>query len=367
MDNIECPRPAYERLVESGLYERIFDKKELINSILLYRDLDVDREGERILEETKKELFDVNKLISPLNKIYEDIFLLKNCIYKEERIINPTEFNDVLIKHPSFLGYLVLGKDLLNFKEYDFPSRKSLEESIASFCIGEESLISDWRRFYCWRNGDFKNQVILNEHGDLYVSQTDISGEICDSQTLFGALQTFETMKRNPEIKAISEYQDWSNFLASVLKYAEAIGKEKIPEIVNWEKTLKEVGAVGTATECMFGGSGMDLTEFLMKRPVLKENENKYEYFPLAIGEIDDISYPFVTNKGDLIYLKESGEGRIFSECKRISSLKNLKLTKELTFNEEDLPHLLRSTYKFFARDKSRLPKIMNWFLNNKE
>ena len=82
---------------------------------------------------------------------------------------------------------------------------------------------------------------------------------------------------------------------------------------------------------------------------------------PLVIyasgGEL--IYYPYVCN-GNLVYLRESEKGDITFNSKVMEG----KYKKVAEFYPEDLPDLLRGTYKYFARDRGDMHTIMNMFLN---
>ena len=41
---------------------------------------------------------------------------------------------------------------------------------------------------------------------------------------------------------------------------------------------------------------------------------------------------------------------------------KDKKFCKVLEYSEKDLPHILTATYKYFARDRSKMHKIMKLF-----
>ena len=92
-------------------------------------------------------------------------------------------------------------------------------------------------------------------------------------------------------------------------------------------------------------------------------NEGKIiETFPLHIpGQRNH--YPYISKDGKLLYLIETEDGEIIMPVNEDSRLAKIKLSKYIEYDENDLPNLLRGTYKMFARDRRLLPKIMEKFV----
>jgi hypothetical protein len=315
-------------------------------------------DGEKIIEKAKKFYFNNKRGISDKSKFFEDIVKLERDI-DEKNYFSPMDFEKVLLEHPCFLGYIALGDDIFNYKKFNFSSLKSLSESITSFCIGERSFSDE----YIWRLNDFKNVIHQNMHGDLYASQYKVFGKSSLEENLFGEEEENLDISAKVLGSGVGAYQDWSQFLVASLKYAEYLGKEKMSEIVNWEDVLEKAGGgVGTATsEAEFGSGFSDYNlKFLLEHPVLEEGK-KIEQFPLSIHSFRDSSfYPYFSN-GKLFYLREDDDGGILMET--LSKVfGNKKFSKVLEYSENDLPHLLTGTYKYFARDRSIMYKIMNRF-----
>ena len=204
-------------------------------------------------------------------------------------------------------------------------------------------------------------------HGDLYAYQTNVFGKSRIENTLFGEIEVFETYKENESVRGISAYQDWSEFLLATLKYAQFLGKKEIPEIKNWKDFLESLGGGrGTATsEAMFGTNFSEWElEMLTETPVLNDKIEKLESFPLRVySGHDSVSYPYIS-ENKLFYLKENESGNISLE-KFSHIYKNKRFSKVLEYSEEDLIPLLSAIYKYFARDRSKMAKILNYF-NNK-
>ena len=369
--DIECPKPAYDRLIRSGVVERILEKptREAIDHILLYSNPYDEGPGELALEFAERGFPTINpfgKIDLDLTRMYRDILdFFQNFNEEGSCILN--RFEELLLEHPSFLAHVVLtGIDRETFLKFGFPTRRSLEEAITSFCLGEDHLIRRWGRDYCWRQGNFKNRISLNEHGDLYASQTDVSGEDRIEETLLGPIEIFDTFKkidRESKVGAINVYQDWSQFLTVTLKYAEAIGQARMPELVNWKEHLERFGGgVGTCTaEAEFGIGGSDIiVQDLKETPILTEGK-KPESLPLSIYSGRDSTFlPYIANR-NLTYLQEDKNGETIPELEG-TRLEDTRFSRRIEYVPEDLPHVLGATYKFFARDRSLLPKIMDMF-----
>jgi len=358
MFRFECPKPAYDRIIKSNLYNLILEKKELIRDIILYRQPFWSDFGKKVLEESKTYVYGWKNKISGQWIHYREMLEFDETFEKEDFVFEIAPF---LIRYPGFLASLVLGEEISNFEKLGFPSRKSLEESITSFCVGEKHVVGRKDRSYFWRNGNLKNEISSNEHGDFYASQTDVSGEdyVKKEKTIFGEgqIRVIGTVKESPKSNAIRAHQDWTMFLISILKYARHLEKERMPEIVNWKDVLKETGFIGTNTAEAYGGSRFE--RYLIERPILIQGES-LEMFPIFIGE-DFIPY---VKDNKLIYLMGEGNGEISLDFTG-RFFENSKFSKVNEYSPEDIPYMLRATYKLFARDRTLLPKIMEAFINS--
>lgn len=353
MFDVECLNPAYERLEKSGIKDIILREERKIKDILMYRDIIMDENSERILNEAKKFIFDWNNSISDKWKCFEDIVSLDFLLDSEGFVIDLKSF---FVEHPSFISYYLLGEEIFNYEKFGFPSRKSLEESIAGFCAGE---INFNNRSCVWRNKDLKNEISSNEHGDFYACQKNVFGKELNKNTLFGNVSDFEIIGEDVDRKSINAYQNWSRFLWSLLKYSEIIGKQDIAEIVNWEDVIEETGFIGTATaEAMFG-SGYNINRDSFKERCIISENSEIETFPFIVGN----SYFPYFQEGKLVFLEENDKGDIKLNTR--SRLDNLRFSKSVVFDDTDLPYALRATYKLYSRDRSELIQIMNYFNNN--
>ena len=297
---IECLNPAYDRIVNSGIVKKIADKREVVRDILLGIDLGV--EAYKIFEEVEKAYEKVVKgKISESEKLYESI--LEFQMKAQESMEGFGEKENLLIQHPSLLAFAVLGQDILRFQEFGFPSRKSLEESLTSFCLGERHEIYRNLDDYIWRNEKFKNIISNSHHGDLYFGQINISGRDAKILTLFGPEEEFDVFRKDSQRKNANAHHDcWGHFLGAALKYAEVIGKTGIPEIKNWEETMSQVGSKPTFTaEAEFGESGHEiLLADLMDREIIMEGKEMTSSPIYIIGE--RYHYPYVSKDGKLLF-----------------------------------------------------------------
>lgn len=359
-NQIECPKPAYDRLVQAGIDKRILAKQKYFGESFLY-DNPFTQEGEKILQWAKKALSKPNKTYAEI-QIGREVLKLEAELIKKENgwRIRTEELEELLMTYPTLFAKIVLQDDVEKFEQYGFSSRKSLEETIASFCVGEKETLRGWNDTnYIWRQGNSKNVISLNMHGDLYAGQADISGVEKTERTLFGEEVIFDTSKLT-EWNGISSHQEWSQFLIATLRYAQAIGKEKIPEIINWRQVLAEVGQVGTNTaEAIFGHGSMDQIPFLMEQQLLSEEDTRALLIRIWASNEHEF-LPCIKDK-ELLYLAQDQSGEIRLNH---SLLKDRKYAIRIIYKENDLPHILKATYRFFARDKSLLPKIMDAFLN---
>lgn len=367
MLDIECPTPAYERLRNSGLEQKIIKNKDGAYNLL------IGASGINIYEENHKKIFKkAEEVLSKDGKITERTELYRDILNFKILVENYDEFSEekeqVIIENPTFLAFLVLGEELLSYEKYGFLSRRKLEESVASYCIGEKIYLDlSNHGNYIWRNKDKKNVLSNAYHGDFHASQTDVSGEERVVSTLLGKETVFDTKKDCSGLTSRMNGHDgnWKNFLVTVLKYAEAMGKSKSYEIVNWMEVLEEVGYVGVfATEAEFGdGTNINDLRFLMEEPILAQGrEKEIDTFPLTIyGGSDNYFIPYIYQE-NLLFMAESQKGTIKLPFEKgVFAEKNY--LPIITYNNNDLPELLKGTYRLFARDRSNLTKIMHLFL----
>ncbi len=355
--NVVCPKPAYDRLAKAGLISLIEKQQEKIADLLLMGDF--SGEIGEIIEQAKHNLSDKNRKISDRSEMFKGIAEFEADIDEYAGAYSDA-IQRATLKHPSLLAYLVLGERVLDYETLGFPDRRSLEESIASFCIGERVYLSMGRE-WIWRNGIFRHEISQNIHGDLHASQEDVSGNDSVERTLFGDKERFDTMKvKDKNLQGVFACQDWSQFLVATLRYSQEIGKSREPVIVNWKLVLEKIGAVGTNSAEAEFGLGYNPVDSLFSVDVLTKGK-KLRTMPLIIHGRETQSIPYIDN-GNLTYLVEDKEGEIeINEQGRMFDEK--KFRKVLEYTPQDLPEILKANYRFFARDRRLLPQIMDRFL----
>lgn len=358
-----CPDPAYEQLKISGVTDIILKgkKKDLVRDILLDRNIGDDFRFNKAR----------NFILSNLFKIKTQKLLMYEDLVKSERDFDIAEgmlfggFDSFLAQHPVLLGHAVLGDNLLKYEKFGFGSRVGLEKAITGFCLGERNQFGLWNDEWTWRNAGFKNNIFRNMHGDLYVSQKDSSGKDFIDNTLFGKVRVFDSIKK-AETFGFGAYQDWSQFLVSLLKYSEKIGKSDIPEISNWQEVLDEVGGTSGAYAEAFGG--LDAPEShahtLMDEELMSYRGMDDKGWPITVSNRNQYALPFFKDD-KLTYFVQDEEGEFEFNFGRF--FKDKRFSKAVEYNPDDLPEAMRGTLKYFARSREMIPAIMNEFNRRKK
>lgn len=355
-DKVICPDSAYEQLKKSGIVDIILEKKtkQLIGDVLLNRYLD-----DNIIDNVY-DVLKVNRFNSKNEKIlmYEDLAIC-NLDYTTGEFTGFGDFDSLLVKHPVYLGHLVLGERLLKYKEFGFNTGKCLENAVTSFCVGEKHEFSSCADEWVWRNNGFKNKIYRNLHGDLSVSQMDSSDRNYKERTLFGDVRVFDCMKRVNSF-GFGAYQDWSEFLGSLLKYSEKVGMSDIQEISNWKGTLENIGGgtSGFYTEAFGGCCNADFNAHMLMDSQLMCDGKKLEKSPLIILNQNTSTVPFFKD-GKLMYMKQDKDGDIEFDGKYFEGK---RFSKVVEYNPDDLSHAMKGTLKYFARSREMIPAIMNEF-----
>lgn len=343
MVDFDCSFDAYQKLMSSGVVDKIRDKGRDISFLFTSSNLYSVDGGDLILDRAKEVYENRDRAISDLSASAKDVLTLEKKFDE-----SPYNFDneDLFFEHPSFLGWFVLGEDF-DYKSKGFSSLRSMYESIVSYCLGNRWNLSNFNDDYSWRNSSMNNLISLNVHGDFYVNQNDISSKL--ERNLFG--EDFVSAKINPKKGGIASYQDSSYFLYSVLKYADFLGMNDIREIKDWRNVLDEVGSVGTATtECLSGGGSLGFNFFDCE--ILKEGVAPSSV-PITIYGSGNSSFVPIVGRDDNLYFTD------YDNYRNPISLDDWRLR----FFPSDVPDLLKGTYRLFTRDKSLLPKIMDGFL----
>lgn len=334
MDRVECSNSAYEKLNYIGILERMRKVKEDLTKIFLYRTIWEGRANE-ILESARK--------VKTPDEEQQDILSLETKLEGDELCMRVNPF---VIEHPYLVAKVVLEEDLEKFSEFGFSSKKNLAKAINAYYIGEKEVITKASDNYIWRRGDFKNNVRLNEHGDLSVIQTDVTGGD-DSGVLV-----------NPISSGFGLQQDWSPFLYSVLMYAKAsFGKRDILEITDWENQVEEIRTSNPHGHNLGDFKKRDST---IESIFIRSLSGTQPEISLKTW-INDYVLPHYFGDGTLDILRLDKEGKL-KVC-LYNKLENVDVVAH--YVQEDIPDLLKANYKLYARSLEDLAKIMYKF--NKE
>jgi len=323
---IECSNDAYYKLQAIGIEERTKRVKEELTQIFLYKTI-WDGEANIILEQART---------AKPSEEQQDILALEEKLDDFVFQINP-----YVIEHPFLVAKVVLGDDLDKFSQYGFSSKKNLASAINAYCIGEKKTINDDKRSYIWRQGKYKNSVNLIDHGDMHANQKNLS-KIEESGVLI-----------DPPGSGFGLQQDWSPFLISILKYAQAIGKKDIPEIKDWQEMIRELrqsNPWGNTYSEKFTKTKFDLTiQYDHDLSGAKDINLKLW--------INKSVLPYF-NKGALDILKNTEDGdlkiRLYTQHEKFKRIAH--------YIPEDIPHLLKANYQLYARSVDDLANIMYWF-----
>jgi hypothetical protein len=355
-EDIICPDPAYTQLKASGVVDVILGKKDIIDDELLstYCNIEVVDDAREFIRENN------SKARSEKTIIREEIIdFSKKCEDRFNDISFSRDYTKILGENPGYLSFLLLGDDVLKYGECGFTDRGSLEKAVTSFCLGERHEFNSINDEWVWRANGNKNSVYRNMHGDLYVSQIDSSGKDYWDQTLFGDTRVFDCMKK-VDNSGFGAYQEWSEFLTSLLQYSKKVDMDGIDEIVNWEGTLEEIGGRGgNWTESFGGRRGCEFSARILMDSQLMSSEEKMKKLPLVVNNLRTYTVPFFED-GKLMYLREDEEGDVGIEGK---IFEGKKFSKAVEYRSEDLPNAMRGCLKYFARSREMIPAIMGEFL----
>jgi hypothetical protein len=305
---IVCPDPAYEQLKKSGLIDIIKMKSDVVSSEL------IDSYPRDYIVGNAKAFLRNN----PVNFKGEKFMVLKDLLAvdvatsDEDYFGSSSDYNKLLVKHPTYLTVALLGNDIFKYREFGFRDRGQLEEAVVSFCFGEKYDFLTGSDQWNWRSNGKKNNIFRNVHGDLSVSQYDCSGKDYLEDTLFGKERVIECTKR-PESSGFGAYQDWSEFLVSLLHYSKKIGREGIDEIKNWRGVLKEIGGGrgGFYTEAFGGRNDCDFSAHMLFLSQFMSAGEKLEEIPFTIPNRGGRTIPFFDGEESLLYLRESEDGNM--------------------------------------------------------
>jgi hypothetical protein len=328
---IICSRQGYEKLERAQIQDRTHKKRDALNRVFLFRSIWQD-EPEKVASEIK------NSSGTELQEDREDLQELERKLDEETNIFQMEPF---VFENPLLVGRLVFGDDLDNFSKYEFKTKTDFARTIVAYCICEREEIQRDSCSVSWRNETYKNSVKLINHGDLSVLQKDITGRLGEDIII------------NPCSQGFGLKQDWSPFLVSVLKYAEAIGKKEIPEIRDWRTLARKLRTANVWSTNI---------------PDKSDKEPEFQIKQLFLSGLTPIEYPIHINseifpmfsEGSLEILRENPQGDIKLFRGTITA------SKIISYSPEDIPFLLKANYQLFARSVNDMAQIMDYFNSKK-
>ncbi len=354
MRDIVCPEPAYQRVLAAGLDKRIMASREKIHDLFLYNGwCDAMEEQRKRTMTATKNFGCARRHIDALD--YFDAF--EKADKEHNGLLFEDKLSELMLKHPSAFAQMVIGKDVEKYLKYGFPTRRSLEQAMVSYVSENYRDIMFHKEQYCWRRNGRHTTLNHDLHGDFFLWQTEVAGEERKAMTLFGEETEFDSAMKSESTGISGYYSEWPRFLLTLLCYAQATGNAGIPEITEWQKTEQEVGARGTATtECMFGEASHWGLEIMMDRELLRYGERpRGSTISLDSHSEKMHNVPYLSGR-KLMIARSSEEGKeLYPDCR-------CKYVDVLEFDEDDLPHLLRGTYRFFGRDRTQMKLIMRYF-----
>lgn len=336
---IECPIPALKKLADSKILDRIIETEKEWSSALL---------GHHFYLSEFAEVFeDAEELFKDKGRTDEYQYLYKQVLELEVKLQeNNCNKHKILENHPFVLGYFILRDELFDYKQFGFNSRKQLEECITSYCLSDK----EGHNEYIWISDNRKNLIDNYNHGDFFAGQTDISGRIWKETTLFGEIEQFDTKKEVDMAGMGCGFEQWQIFLGMILKYAMHLGKENMDEIVNWKDVCLEIGTSPSCSAEAFGTG--EISKYHLYDPLhVKATKPDRTIAYMSNG---DRTFVPVLDDGKMIFYANNGEIELPTVMGKYSPF--------LEYHEQDLPDLLKGTYKCFSRDRSIMPIILEKF-----
>ncbi len=324
-----CSNQGYDKLERADILSRARKIEDGLSILLLYRSI---WEGlpEKTLQDIKSSKSEL------LEEDRKDVSALEKKMNEQDLI---TDIRPFVFEHPYLIARMVFGSDMEKFASYGFGSKMALASAISTYCIAERDTIKQTPHEYSWRNNNYRNVVSLTTHGDMDVTQIKILGNPGEDVII------------DPQYYGFGLQQDWSPFLASALKYAEAIGKKDIPQIRNWREFARQIrkhNFWGTKIPEESKDDDYFDAEIIFTRGLYPSNS------PIFIN--DHVAASLKDNRLEM--LRESADGKVLLYDGR------LKMNVCATYFPDDLPHLLNANYQLFARSVDSMAKLMDYFNN---
>ncbi len=279
----------------------------------------ITNEGLKVLEESG-----LKEILDSCFKSLDD-YMLSGAIYDDQieeyakehgipDLVEKVEEDGILGKRESFVMHSKIICDLLKDK---LPKNiKGLENAISAYYIYYDHFLKNrgYRGSYLWRDDNFLNIIEGDVHGDMYITQYDITSE----PDLFGS----KSLVKKTEVKGVvGYYSDWPKTLIDFITFCLQI-KKPVPFRNNWEKEfykgdLKEEKPGCVAESCVKDlkytkegekYSHIDVLPFV-DNPFRHISKDKNAFHTQPIRSSGGfVSYPFIDGD-NLVYLCKSKRG----------------------------------------------------------
>lgn len=230
-------------------------------------------------------------------------------------------------------------------------SRKDLDELILVYA-DQYQMLDRPTQICRWRYKNRLNELNNFIHGDIRVFQQEFSSK--------------DGLVTERKVSGIfAHYGSWQSFTITLLKYAEALGKSNIDEIVNWKEYVPKYSS-GAFTEA-FSFDKIDF-EHVFSDPLIKFSKEIKKY-PHTIQGDNNLYLPYIDKNNNLIisrrYDKKEGQ-QILPQERKVVNMK-IGLVGEqwqplIKYEPEELPTLLKDTYLTYERGKSELVQLLKGF-----
>jgi len=335
--SIECSQTAYEKLQSAGIEGRLGSAADDLREALTGRNIWRKKLG-ALVEDSGRDVHQTGMS----SEFYNDVRQLDARFRNDDLCLDLVRKG--LPDHPFLLGGLLFGEELGRFQEYGFETEGDFAEAVTAYCVGERDSSRSASRAHIWRNNDKKNRIDLIDHGDVTVSQTDVSGD--------------SYMLRDPQSSGFGWKQDASSFFAIVLKYTGHYGMQSCDEMRDWEDLVDKWSNpwgqghrdwVDGGREVSYEAKNLLDSNFLHgSGSGMNRSPHRIERDASAVwARVRGLELEFIAkSRGDgLAPWQEAGDSRVVA-----------------TYAQEDVPDLLTGAYKTFARNRTFMCEMLSHF-----
>lgn len=370
-----CTPPAYDRLASAGIIAQIKKHQDEVEELVLASGIPDAASAQAVL--TWARTFLANRFLDGeqarcareiVQRAEESTLQRRRGDGRNESLPRQTDW---------FLAHLLIGQDLFSPEKFGFPNATTLATAITTYCNEFCSWSELGDAYSTWRSTDSTtgrtNAVFLSLHGDVHYIQSQY--RFCAptiEETLFGQEILFAPVTAEECNHSIVTYQDSSPMLLALLYYAQHLRLDTIDEIVNWREVLRETGEhVVHAAEALGNHNEDFFTLSVNQARLAGMHEFGVGALPLIIfqGPGAPTAVPVIKDQKLLICLDRSPGTSTSSSAISFGDGStapiqafNRQVFPYVTYTAADLPELLRATMKYFARDRSRLYRIMDLF-----